>query len=71
MNTLPQANAGAAFHRGIIAGKLNGVMPATTPIGTRKEWTSMPVPTLSLNSHAAPTRRGIGQRKAVQTAGIV
>ena len=33
MNALPQAIAGAAFHSGIIAGKLNGVMPATTPSG--------------------------------------
>ena len=31
MNALPQAIAGANFHIGIIAGKLNGVMPATTP----------------------------------------
>jgi hypothetical protein len=31
MNALPQAMAGANFHIGIIAGKLNGVMPATTP----------------------------------------
>ena len=31
MNALPHASAGPAFHSGIIAGKLNGVMPATTP----------------------------------------
>ena len=31
MKALPQAIAGAAFHSGIMAGKLNGVMPATTP----------------------------------------
>ncbi len=37
MNALPQAMAGAAFHSGIIAGKLNGVMPATTPSGWRME----------------------------------
>src|ERR1700722_14164485 len=33
MKALPQAIAGANFHIGIIAGKLNGVMPATTPGG--------------------------------------
>ena len=37
MNALPQAIAGANFHIGIIAGKLNGVMPATTPSGWRIE----------------------------------
>ncbi len=31
MKALPTAIAGAHFHRGIMAGKLNGVMPATTP----------------------------------------
>jgi hypothetical protein len=36
-NALPQAIAGANFHIGIIAGKLNGVMPATTPSGWRSE----------------------------------
>ena len=34
---LPQLSAGAIFHSGIIAGKLNGVMPATTPSGWRME----------------------------------
>ena len=37
MKALPQASAGAAFHKGIMAGKLNGVMPATTPKGWRIE----------------------------------
>ena len=35
MKALPQASAGANFHIGIMAGKLNGVMPATTPSGWR------------------------------------
>ena len=35
MKALPQAIAGAHFHSGIMAGKLNGVMPATTPSGWR------------------------------------
>ena len=30
---LPVTKAMPAIHRGIIAGKLNGVMPATTPSG--------------------------------------
>ena len=33
---------------GTITGKLNGVMPATTPSGWRIEYTSMPVDTCSL-----------------------
>ena len=33
MKALPQAMAGAHFQSGIMAGKLNGVMPATTPSG--------------------------------------
>ena len=43
-NALPQAIAGANFHIGIMAGKLNGVMPATTPSGWRIEYMSMPGP---------------------------
>jgi hypothetical protein len=37
MNALPHAIATADIHNGIIAGKLNGVMPATTPSGWRIE----------------------------------
>jgi len=36
-NVLPQASAGAHIHIGTIAGKLNGVMPATAPSGWRIE----------------------------------
>ena len=36
-NVLPQAIAGAHIHIGTIAGKLNGVIPATTPTGWRIE----------------------------------
>ncbi len=42
-NVLPHARAGAHIHIGTIAGKLNGVMPATTPSGCRIEYTSTPV----------------------------
>ena len=37
MNALPQAIASGYIHIGTIAGKLNGVMPATTPSGWRME----------------------------------
>src|SRR5262245_46443412 len=50
MKALPQASAGANFHIGIMAGKLNGVMPAATPSGWRIENRSIPGPALSLNS---------------------
>ena len=37
MNALPHAIATGAIHSGTITGKLNGVMPATTPSGWRSE----------------------------------
>ena len=40
---LPQATALGIIHSGTMAGKLNGVMPATTPSGWRTVWTSTPV----------------------------
>ncbi|SHS55849.1 Uncharacterised protein [Mycobacteroides abscessus subsp. abscessus] len=43
-NAFPHARAGPAFQSGIMAGKLNGGIPATTPRGWRMEYTSMPVP---------------------------
>src|SRR6188472_3588079 len=36
-NVLPHAIAGAHIHIGTMAGKLNGVIPATTPTGCRIE----------------------------------
>ena len=47
---LPQASAIGNIHIGTIAGKLNGVMPAQTPIGWRTDQLSMPRPTCSVNS---------------------
>ena len=35
MKQLPQASATGMIHSGTISGKLNGVMPATTPRGWR------------------------------------
>ena len=43
MKVLPQAMATGCIHIGTMIGKLNGVMPATTPSGSRKEKTSTPV----------------------------
>ena len=51
---LPQAIAIGDIQSGIMAGKLNGVMPAQTPRGWRTEYMSMPAPTVSVNS---PFRR--------------
>ena len=39
---LPQARALAVIQRGTMTGKLNGVMPATTPTACRSELTSTP-----------------------------
>ncbi len=47
MNALPVAMATGAIHNGTITGKLNGVIPATTPSGSRNEYTSIPVETWS------------------------
>ena len=47
---LPQARALPIIHSGTMAGKLNGVMQATTPTGWRTEWTSTPPETCSERS---------------------
>ena len=44
---LPQAMATGCIHMGTMTGKLNGVMPATTPSGSRKEYASTSVEMLS------------------------
>src|SRR4051795_12175641 len=49
-NVLPQAMATGNIHIGTIAGKLKGVMPATTPSGSRKENVSTSVDTWSEKS---------------------
>src|SRR5438045_7153787 len=60
---LPHAIAGAHIHIGTIAGKLNGVIPATTPSGCRIEYTSMPVDACSeysdLSSVGSPQQYSI------------
>ena len=43
MNVLPHAMASGNIHIGTMAGKFNGVMPATTPTGCRIEYESTPV----------------------------
>ena len=50
MKQLPQARATGNIHIGTMAGKLNGVIPATTPSGWRREWLSTRVPTFSVIS---------------------
>src|SRR4030067_1436369 len=59
MNVLPQAMALANIHIGTIAGKLNGVMPATTPSGWGVWVTSVPPPT---SPEKPPLRGGGGGR---------
>jgi len=39
---LPQAMANGYIHAGAMAGKLNGLMPANTPMGWRMDLQSMP-----------------------------
>ena len=51
---LPQASATGNIHIGTMQGKLNGVIPATTPSGCLSEWLSTLVPTFSVTS---PFRR--------------
>src|ERR1700729_3944427 len=48
-NVLPQAMASGNIHIGTMAGKLNGVMPATTPTGCLMDYESPPVETFSEN----------------------
>ena len=50
MNVLPHAIATGCIHSGTMIGKLNGVMPATTPSGWRNVCESTPPETWSLNS---------------------
>src|SRR5690625_2086660 len=47
MKALPVAIAIGCIQNGTMAGKLNGVMPATTPRGWRTVWASTPVETFS------------------------
>src|SRR6266478_2136634 len=50
MKQLPQASATGNIHIGTMTGKLNGVIPATTPRGWRSDQLSMPRPTCSVYS---------------------
>jgi hypothetical protein len=47
---LPHASATGIIHSGTMIGKLNGVIPATTPSGWRIDHASIPVPTWSVYS---------------------
>ena len=68
MKALPQASAGANFHIGIMAGKLNGVMPATTPSGWRMEKRSMPGPAPSVVFALEQVRNAAGEFDHLQAA---
>jgi hypothetical protein len=56
----PQAMAMGYIHIGTIAGKLKGVMPATTPTGWRSEYESTSVETFS---EKVPLRRSGCRRR--------
>ena len=62
---LPQAIANGRNHSGIIAGKLNGVIAATTPTGWRTRSTSTPAATPS--SPSPFSRWGIAQAASVDS----
>ena len=62
MKVLPQAMATGYIHIGTMAGKLNGVMPATTPSGWRSDQLSISGPTLRLYSPFS--RCGMPQAKS-------
>ncbi len=62
----PQAIATGNIHIGTMAGKLNGVIPATTPSGWRIEYASTPVDTFSEN--APLSRCGMPQANSTTSA---
>ena len=66
---LPQAIAIGNIHIGTMAGKLNGVMPATTPSGWRIEYASTPVETFSENAALEQVRDAAGELDDLQAAG--
>ena len=58
----PAAIAIGNIQSGIIAGKLNGQIPAQTPTGTRQVWLSIP---RAMDASASPMARdGIPQAKS-------
>jgi hypothetical protein len=69
MKALPQAMARGAIQSGTMAGKLNGVMPATTPSGWRSDQESMPEPTCSVNSPLEELRDAGGELDVFEGAG--
>ena len=63
---LPQARAIGNIHIGTMAGKLNGVIPATTPTGCRMEYASTPLETFSENPPLS--RWGMPQAKSTTSS---
>ena len=68
MKQLPVASAMGSIHSGTMAGKLNGVIPATTPSGCRNDQLSIPVPTCSVNSPFKQVRNAGGKLDDLQAA---
>jgi len=56
ITALPVAIAFAVIHRGTMIGKLNGVIAATTPTGSRTECTSTPRRRLGWRTHPSCAR---------------
>ena len=68
-NVLPQASAIGNIHIGTMAGKLNGVIPATTPSGCRIEYASTPVETFSREAALEQVRDAAGELDHLEAAG--
>ncbi len=69
MNVFPQATATGYIHIGTMAGKLNGVMPATTPSGWRSEYASMSGPILRAELALQKLRDAAGEIHDLDAAG--
>jgi hypothetical protein len=65
---LPEAMASGNIHMGTMTGKLNGVMPATTPSGWRSVQLSMPVETWSVKSPLSSCGNAAGEFDDVDAA---
>ena len=78
MNAFPHARASGIIHIGTMFGKLNGVMPATTPTGKRMASSSMPpaiwsseVPISSVGAPHARSTTSIPRRTSPRASGSV
>ena len=67
-NAFPHASALASIHSGTITGKLNGVIPATTPTGCNTVCTSTPLDTSELCAALQEVRHAARELDAVEAA---